>query len=114
QILRGGVSECRNKSLQTMFLMIGGGERAGSGLDKIRQAWKSQHWRYPRIRELTQPDRVQLVLRMVSLLPEDSQNRLREKFGGRFERLGPLEVQALVTADVEGGVSNSRLQEVCD
>lgn len=28
QYLRGGVSECRNKALQQMFLMIGGGERA--------------------------------------------------------------------------------------
>lgn len=39
QLLRGGISECRNKSLQLMFQMIGGGEKAGSGIDKIRQGW---------------------------------------------------------------------------
>lgn len=114
QLLKGGVSECRNKSLQTMFLMIGGGEKAGSGIDKIRQAWKSQHWRYPRIQEPMQPDRVQLILPMVSLLPTESLERLRAQFGKKFDKLGPLEVQALVTADVEGGVANSRLQEMCD
>ena len=42
QMLRGGVSECRNKSLQLMFQQIGGGEKAGSGIDKIRQGWASQ------------------------------------------------------------------------
>ena len=51
QVWSGGVSECRNKSLQTMFLMIGGGEKAGSGIDKIRQGWRAQHWRLPIIRE---------------------------------------------------------------
>jgi ATP-dependent DNA helicase RecG len=113
QLLKGGVSECRNKSLQTMFLMIGGGEKAGSGVDKIRQAWKSQHWRSPRIGETLRPDRVNLILPMVSFLPEESLERLRGRFRREFERLNPLEVQALVTAEIEGSVSNSRMQELC-
>ena len=66
QVWSGGVSECRNKSLQTMFLMIGGGEKAGSGIDKIRQGWRAQHWRLPISREQVQPDRVNAVLPMVS------------------------------------------------
>lgn len=36
QLLQGGVSECRNKSLQLMFQLMGGGDKAGSGVDKIR------------------------------------------------------------------------------
>jgi ATP-dependent DNA helicase RecG len=112
QILTGGISECRNKALQTMFLMIGGGERAGSGMDKIRQGWRSQHWRYPGIQQQLQPDRVRLILPMVSLLPEDSLERLQSRFGERFTRLSELEVQALVTAEVEGGVTNVRLREM--
>ncbi|MEI8372986.1 MAG: RNA-binding domain-containing protein [Planctomycetota bacterium] len=113
QILTGGVSECRNKTLQTMFLMIGGGEKAGSGIDKIRQGWKSQHWRFPRIQTGFRPDRVKMTLPMVSLLPEESVNRLHQRFGTRFDGLAPAEVQALVTADLEGAVCNSRLREVC-
>ena len=114
QLRSGGISECRNKSLQTMFLMIGGGEKAGSGIDKILKGWKSQHWRLPMIREDVQPDRVRIKLPMVSLLPEDSLRRLRSRFGPRFNRLDKLDVQALVTADLEGGVSNRRLQEICE
>jgi len=114
QVWSGGISECRNRSLQTMFLMIGGGEKAGSGIDKIRQGWRAQHWRLPIIRERVQPDRVNVVLPMVSLLPEESLQRLRSRFGPRFNRLQGLELQALVTADLEGTVSNRRLQEVSD
>jgi ATP-dependent DNA helicase RecG len=114
QLLRGGLSECRNKSLQTMFLMIGGGERAGSGIDKIRQGWKSQHWRLPKIEESLEPDRVSVLLPMCSLLPEEAVERLRKRFGGKVDRLAPLELQALVTAEIEGAVSNARMREVCD
>ena len=41
QALRGGESDCRNRTLHQMFLMINLGERAGSGLPKIRQGWES-------------------------------------------------------------------------
>jgi ATP-dependent DNA helicase RecG len=38
--LQGGESDCRNRTLQQMFLMIGLGERAGSGLTKIQRGWR--------------------------------------------------------------------------
>jgi len=40
--LAGGESDCRNRTLHQLFLMLGLGERAGSGLPKIRQAWEPQ------------------------------------------------------------------------
>jgi ATP-dependent DNA helicase RecG len=40
--LEGGTSDCRNQTLQQMFLMIGLGERAGSGLTKIIHGWKNE------------------------------------------------------------------------
>ncbi|WP_041193316.1 winged helix-turn-helix transcriptional regulator [Candidatus Symbiobacter mobilis] len=36
----GGVSDCRNRTMQQMFLMIGLGERAGSGMSRILHGWK--------------------------------------------------------------------------
>lgn len=42
QALHGGESDCRNRTLQQMFLMINLGERAGSGLPKIRAAWEAE------------------------------------------------------------------------
>jgi ATP-dependent DNA helicase RecG len=112
QYLAGGVSECRNKSLQQMFLMIGGGERAGSGADKIRAGWRAQHWRAPRLEVRSEPDRVRLTLPMISLIPAETLDRLRHTFGSRADALAPAELQALATADVEGAVSNVRLQEL--
>jgi ATP-dependent DNA helicase RecG len=114
QLLQGGISECRNKSLQQMFQHIGAGDKAGSGVDKIVQGWKSKHWRPPSIQEKTRPDRVELVLPMVSLIPPESLGRLRRQFGDRFDTLQQLEVQILVTAEIEGEVSNSRIRLFSD
>lgn len=112
QLLQGGVSECRNKSLQLMFQLMGGGDKAGTGMDKIRAGWRSQHWRSPRLEEFLQPDRVKLVLPMVSLIPDEVEKALRQRFGDRFARLDKTAVQAVVTAQVEGSVTNGRMQEI--
>jgi ATP-dependent DNA helicase RecG len=112
QFWRGGVSECRNKSLQQMFIMLGRGERAGSGVDKIVDAWKRQHWRTPQLEAQTNPDRVRLTLLMVSLIPEATLTELRTRLGHRFNGLGAAALQALATAQLEGSVSNQRLQQL--
>ena len=39
QALHGGASDCRNRTLHQMFLLINLGERAGSGVPKIRSGW---------------------------------------------------------------------------
>lgn len=113
QLLRGNVSECRNKSLQTMFMLIGAAEKAGSGVDKMRRGWASQHWRSPMVREQVQPDRVAWRLPMVSLIPDESLARLEGIFGRKFKSFSKYEVQALVTADVEGSVDNARMRQIC-
>lgn len=113
QLLRGNVSECRNKALQTMFMLIGAAEKAGSGVDKMRKGWASKHWRSPMIREQVQPDRVSWRLPMVSLIPEESLARLEGIFGRKFNSFSKYEVQALVTADVEGSVDNARMRQIC-
>ena len=112
QYQHGGISECRNPGLQTMFLMIGGGERAGSGADKIRSGWSYQHWRAPLLEILQEPDRVRLTLPMVSLIPDETVAHLRALFGAEIDGLSPAEMQALATADIEGAVSNARLQQL--
>ncbi len=112
QLLRGNVSECRNKALQNMFMMIGAAEKAGSGVDKIIRGWTSQHWRYPIVREQVRPDRVYWQLPMMSLIPEESIQRLQRRFGEKFNLFNKVEVQALVTADVEGIVDNARLRQI--
>ena len=112
QLRQGAFSECRNPSLQRMFQMIGAGDKAGSGIDKIRSGWEKQQWRFPMVHETTGPDRVKFILPMVSLISPESEVRLRRIFGDDYASLTPIEVQTLVTADLEGEVSNSRLQLV--
>lgn len=90
---QGGVSECRNKSLQLMFQLMGGGDKAGSGMDKIRAGWRAQHWRSPRLEEFLQPDRVKLVSPMVSLIPDEVDQALRLRFGDRFAKLDKTAVR---------------------
>ena len=114
QLFQGNLSECRNKTLQKMFAMLGYGEKAGSGFPKIRQGWASQQWRSPRIEETSRPDRVKLALLMVSLLPPEVEARLRNRFGERFGSLSALEVQTLATAEIEGVVFDERIRMVCD
>jgi len=112
QILRGAISECRNKSLQLMFQMLGVGDKAGSGIDKIRDSWRSQHWQSPRLEETQRPDRVRLTLPLVSMLPEPVLASLAQTFGARFRALDKDSVHVLATAHMEGSVSNHRLQEI--
>ena len=112
QLLQGGVSECRNKSLQLMFQLISGGDKAGSGMDKIRAGWRAQHWRSPRLEESLQPDRVKLVLPMISLIPDEVDLALRARFSDLFTKLDKTAVQAVQAAQVEGSVTNSRMQEI--
>ncbi|MCH9627503.1 MAG: hypothetical protein S4CHLAM2_11440 [Chlamydiales bacterium] len=112
QMLNGNISECRNKTLQNLFTMIGAAEIAGSGLDKIRMGWSSQHWRSPMMRENIQPDRILWILPMVSLIPESSLARLKLRFAEKFPSFSKMEIQALVTADVEGYVDNARMRQI--
>lgn len=42
QLRIGGVSDCRNRGLQRMFLLIGFGEHVGSGFSRIERAWREE------------------------------------------------------------------------
>lgn len=112
QLMTGNISECRNKSLQNMFMMMGISEKAGSGVDKILRGWQSQHWRIPSVSEQFKPDRVKWILPMISLIPDESLARLKRQFKNRFDKFNQLEIQALVTADLEGAVDNARMRQI--
>ena len=65
QMLRGGLSDPRNKALMKMFNMINVGERAGSGVPNILQTWSNEEWIEPVIDEQFNPDRTILKLSFV-------------------------------------------------
>jgi ATP-dependent DNA helicase RecG len=60
QLRRGGVSQCRNRLLQRMFMLIGACDQAGAGYRRIQGGWWSQLWPEPRMSTQAEPDRVRL------------------------------------------------------
>ena len=112
EALRGGHSDCRNRSLQRMFSLIGLGEQAGSGIPRVLENWKSQHYRAPELEESMEPEETTIRLRTVSLLPEETLTELRMRFGEAFEGLDEHSRVALATAEIEGFVTNGRLRRI--
>lgn len=113
QVIRGGESDCRNRILHQMFLLIGLGERGGSGMPRIYGGWKSQHWRPPALTEKDEPEQTLLMLQMADLLPEDVLAQLRERFGAEFDALDYAGRLVMATVALERVVSHNRLLEIC-
>lgn len=114
QVLVGGESDCRNRLMHQMFLMIGLGERAGSGMPKILSGWQSQHWRQPLLREKDEPEQTLLELHMLDLLPDGVVRQLRERIGPAFDDMDQGERLILATAAIEQTVNHPRLAGICD
>ena len=112
EALEGGHSDCRNRNLQRMFSLIGLGEQAGSGIPRMLENWKSQHYRLPELSESDEPETTQMRLRTVSLLPEATIDDLRALFGTVFDALDENSRLAVATAQIEGFVTNARLQHI--
>ena len=113
-IFSGGNSKSRNPKIQTILRLIGLGENIGSGFPTILKAWNQQHWRLPQLEENTNLNIVTLNLWMVSLIPEECIIKIKELYGKKFDSLDELEILAIVTAYLEGRVTNSRLQTICN
>ena len=62
QMLRGGISDPRNKAIMKMLNLISIGERAGSGVPDIYAVWADKGWLDPVVEEQYGPDRTILTL----------------------------------------------------
>lgn len=107
--VKGGESDCRNRRMHQMFLMIGAGERAGSGIPKIYSGWEWAKWRKPKLYEKQIPsEQTLLELSTVSLIPKEVTELLSSLFGERFYELNDLEQMIITTAAIEGWVNHER------
>lgn len=107
-VIAGGLSDCRNRLLHQMFLLIGLGERAGSGMPKIFSGWRTTNWRMPRLRENPFPAQTILELPTASLIPQYVLDDLHQRFGETFEQLDDFEQVIVATAAIEGWVNHER------
>jgi ATP-dependent DNA helicase RecG len=107
--VKGGDSDCRNRRMQQMFLLIGAGERAGSGVPKIYSGWEWARWRTPKLYEKSVPsEQTILELSTNSLIPEAVTELLGKMFGQKFYVLNDFEQMIVVTAAIEGWVNHER------
>jgi predicted HTH transcriptional regulator len=88
QALKGGESDCRNRTLQQMFLMINLGERAGSGLPRILTSWQSEG-RLLKMTELFEPYDQSLL----------TMNWALETVSGKMSGKPILEILSLIRQD---------------
>lgn len=107
-VVTGGTSDCRNRLLHQMFLLIGLGEKAGSGMPKIFSGWKSANWRTPKLWEKPIPAQTLLELSTASLIPQHILDALYRQFGERFGLLDDFEQVIIATAAIEGWVNHER------
>lgn len=107
-VITGGVSDCRNRLLHQMFLLIGVSERAGSGMPKIFSGWERANWRKPKLWEKAFPAQTLLELSTASLIPESVLTELHRQFGEAFDGLDSFEQVIISTAAIEGWVNHER------
>lgn len=110
QLYQGGVSDPRNPNLQKMFQMLGLGEKAGSGFQKILRAWREQHWMMPIVAENLELEMTRVWLPVASMIPEDVEGELRAVVGDGYKNLDELGRVILMVAHRFGEVGNEDIQ----
>jgi len=112
QALAGGISDCRNRNLQNMFRYVGYGDHAGSGIPKILRNWHEQHWQVPFLMENNELGFTKIELRMISLFPEETHERLLSQFGSEYSEMPERDRIILVTTAIEGMVTHKRVMQL--
>ena len=113
-----------------MFNLIGVGERAGSGIEKIQKAWNDENWISPQLDENFAPDRVELLLKMennnVADNIENNTNTIVDNLSNIDNKVNNREIlndvflssftddeiKVLALASVNGSVNNAIVQNL--
>lgn len=114
QLWQGGHSVPRNQTLLHLFSLLRLSEQEGSGGAAVRQVWREQHWRAPRIWEDVELNTTHLQLATESLLPDRAVAALVQQFGKAFTGQDELGRTILVTAEAEGTTTHPRIRELSD
>ena len=113
RLFAGGLSECRNPSLQLMFQRIGMVEKSGSGVSTILRFWAEQALCMPKVEEELSPARVTWSLPFVSLIRREDELRLRSKVGvNRYRMLDVVQRIILLLVDQQKISSHADLREL--
>lgn len=97
--------------MQKMFQMLGLGEKAGSGFQKILRAWREQAWIMPLVSEKLDLEMTSVALPMISMIPENVENELKGIVGVEYGALSELDRIILVLAHRFGAITNADIQQ---
>lgn len=111
QMLRGGDSDPRNKTLMKMFNMIGIGERAGSGVPSIYEIWENEGFKSPTVEEYYGPDRTKLILPVIKLSLGEHLNQASTKLQPSLDQ---LDKKILDLLKEDASLSQSRIAKILD
>ena len=109
-LYQGGVSDPRNPSLQKMFQMLGLGEKAGSGFQKILSAWREQQWMIPLDAAHPGHEMTRVWLPLASMIPGDVERELRGVVGDAYNMLDELGRVILMLAHRFDEIGNADVQ----
>jgi len=113
--IKGGESDCRNRNMQKMFMLIGYAEKAGSGIPKIFQKWSSQKWQKPLLYEKKESSwQTILELRMINLFDSQKVEEVKALLKDDINTLSENELLILTTAFIEEEINHKRVAEIMD
>nr|WP_300813575.1 RNA-binding domain-containing protein [uncultured Acetatifactor sp.] len=101
QMLRGGISDPRNKAIMKMLNLISIGERAGSGVPDIYSVWADKGWTTPVVEEQYGPDR--------SILTLAFRKKQAEKTSGKNKRKKQAEKTNQITRTAKTAENMNRI-----
>ena len=104
QMLRGGISDPRNKAIMKMLNLISIGERAGSGVPNIFSVWEEKGWIEPAVEEQYGPDRTVLTLAFIK--------KQAEKTSGKRKNRLPHRRQKQLRTRIRFSISSKRTETV--
>ena len=116
QMLRGGISDPRNKTLMKMINMIGIGERAGSGIPDIYQVWENEGWAAPVVEESYNPDRTRLSLEFAKKQTIKTKEPKRSQKGAEKEpKKGDIrKKEILKLIEIDPNITQTKIMEELD
>ena len=93
--MSGGVSDPRNVTILKMFNLIDVGERTGSGIPLIREAWRQMMWPEILAREEYGPERTTVRLVLPSLQQKETKNVTGEQPKGYVQNMATAQTKGL-------------------
>lgn len=93
--MSGGVSDPRNVTILKMFNLIDVGERTGSGIPLIREAWRQMKWPEISAREEYGPERTTVRLVLPSLQQKETKNVTGEQPKGHVQNMATAQTKGL-------------------